>query len=59
MLRYFEDMTDTEIGDVLGCRPVTVRGYLHRGLRALRIDLEADRLAEVDQTFVERTSHAQ
>ena len=33
VLRYFEDLPDAEIAQVLGCRPVTVRGYVHRGLQ--------------------------
>jgi RNA polymerase sigma factor (sigma-70 family) len=39
VLRYFEDLSDAEIADSLRCQQVTVRGYLHRGLRALRIEL--------------------
>ena len=37
VLRFFEDLTDAEIADALGCREVTVRGYIHRALTALRI----------------------
>jgi RNA polymerase sigma-70 factor (sigma-E family) len=58
VLRYFEDMTDVEIAETLGCRAVTVRGYLHRGLRALRVDLEAEWLPERDPAITERTTHA-
>ena len=36
VLRYFEDLSDEEIADTLGCRPVTVRGYAHRALTTLR-----------------------
>lgn len=39
VLRYFEGLSDAEIADSLGCRQVTVRGYIHRGLKALRIEL--------------------
>jgi RNA polymerase sigma-70 factor (sigma-E family) len=39
VLRFYNDMTDTEIAEVLGCRPVTVRGYVSRALRTLRIEL--------------------
>jgi RNA polymerase sigma-70 factor (sigma-E family) len=35
-LRYYEDLTDQEIADLLGCRPVTVRSHLSHGLAALR-----------------------
>ncbi|MGP7996481.1 MAG: SigE family RNA polymerase sigma factor [Streptosporangiaceae bacterium] len=40
-LRYYEGLSDTEIADVLGCTPGTVRGYASRGLAALRIELSA------------------
>ncbi|MGI8665282.1 MAG: SigE family RNA polymerase sigma factor [Jatrophihabitans sp.] len=41
VLRYYEDLSDIEIAEVLSCRAVTVRGYIHRGLKALRIELAA------------------
>jgi RNA polymerase sigma-70 factor (sigma-E family) len=36
VLRYFEDLSDEEIGTVLGCTAGAVRGYVSRGLAALR-----------------------
>jgi RNA polymerase sigma-70 factor (sigma-E family) len=36
VLRYYEDLTDTEIASVLGCREGTVRAHVSRGLAALR-----------------------
>jgi RNA polymerase sigma-70 factor (sigma-E family) len=39
VLRYYEGLSDTEIADVLGCRPGTVRGYAARALAALRVEL--------------------
>ncbi|HEX5586534.1 MAG TPA: sigma-70 family RNA polymerase sigma factor [Acidimicrobiia bacterium] len=36
VLRYYEDRTDAEIAEVLGCRPATVRSLVHRGLATLR-----------------------
>lgn len=39
VLRYFEGLSDTEIADALHCQQVTVRSYIHRGLKALRIEL--------------------
>lgn len=39
VLRYYEGLSDTEIADVLGCAPGTVRGYASRALAALRIEL--------------------
>ncbi len=40
VLRYYEDLTDTEIADVLGCRPATVRAYATRALQTLRVDTD-------------------
>lgn len=36
VLRYYEDRTDAEIADLLGCREATVRSYAARGLDTLR-----------------------
>ena len=36
VLRYYEQLTDAEIAQVLGCSAVTVRGYAHRALASLR-----------------------
>jgi RNA polymerase sigma-70 factor (sigma-E family) len=35
-LRYYEDLTDAQIGEFLGCRAGTVRSLLSRGLATLR-----------------------
>jgi RNA polymerase sigma factor (sigma-70 family) len=41
VLRFYEDMPDDRIAEILGCRQATVRSAIHRGLRSLRrvIDL--------------------
>ncbi|MBB5958797.1 RNA polymerase sigma-70 factor (sigma-E family) [Saccharothrix tamanrassetensis] len=36
VLRYYEDLTDAEIAEVLSCRLPTVRSHVSRGLAALR-----------------------
>lgn len=41
VLRYYEDLRDAEIADVLGCSVGTVRGYISRALATLRLDLPA------------------
>ncbi len=41
VLRYYEDLTDLEISDVLGCAVGTVRSNISRALAALRIDATA------------------
>jgi RNA polymerase sigma-70 factor (sigma-E family) len=38
VLRYFEDLPDTEIAAVLGCSVGTVRSNIHRALATLRIE---------------------
>jgi RNA polymerase sigma-70 factor (sigma-E family) len=44
VLRFYDDLTDNEIGDVLGCAPSTVRAYSSRALTRLRTALR-DRAA--------------
>lgn len=36
VLRYYADLSEAEIAEVLGCRPGTVKSLSHRGLRRLR-----------------------
>jgi RNA polymerase sigma-70 factor (sigma-E family) len=36
VLRYYENMVDSEISEVLGCSQVTVRSHVSRALAALR-----------------------
>jgi RNA polymerase sigma factor (sigma-70 family) len=38
VLRYWEDLTDAQIGAALGCSPDTVRSQLSRALAKLRDD---------------------
>jgi RNA polymerase sigma-70 factor (sigma-E family) len=38
-LRYYEDRSDAEIAELLGCAPATVRAYASRALAALRVEL--------------------
>lgn len=39
VLRYYEDLPEDEIAELLGCRPNTVRTMIHRGLKALRKEI--------------------
>lgn len=39
VLRYYEGLSDSEIAEVLGCTPGTVRGYASRALAALRVQM--------------------
>ncbi len=53
-LRYFGELSDTEIAEVMGCEVTTVRAYISRALSALRLqpgalltnDLSTDLLAD-------------
>lgn len=40
VLRFYLDLPDKQIAEILGCRLATVRTAIHRGLRALRKVLE-------------------
>jgi RNA polymerase sigma-70 factor (sigma-E family) len=40
VLRYYEDLSEAEIAEVLGVRPGTVKSMLHRGLAQLREVIE-------------------
>lgn len=39
VLRYYEDLPDDEIAQVLGCSRSTVRSLVHRALPKLRVEL--------------------
>jgi RNA polymerase sigma-70 factor (sigma-E family) len=43
VLRYCADLPEAEVADLLGCSVGTVKTHTHRGLRALRENLEEDR----------------
>ena len=36
VFRYYEDLPEAQIADILGCRPATVRSLVSRGLETLR-----------------------
>lgn len=42
ILKYFQDMTIRQIAEVMGCPQGTVKTYLHRALRILRLELKED-----------------
>lgn len=51
VLRYYEDLPESEIAALLRIRPGTVKSSLHRALQALRAELDAappEQLATVD-----------
>lgn len=42
VLRYYEDRSDEEIAELLGCAPSSVRANVSRALAKLRVELRAD-----------------
>jgi RNA polymerase sigma-70 factor (sigma-E family) len=42
VLRYYEDLPDDRIAEVLRCRPGTVRSLITRGVQQLRIDVRGE-----------------
>lgn len=40
VLRFYEDLPDEEIAAAIACRPPTVRTLIHRGLKALRKEID-------------------
>jgi RNA polymerase sigma-70 factor (sigma-E family) len=49
VLRYYEDLPDDEIAELIGCRPVTVRSLISRALASLRASLPARFLATMGE----------
>lgn len=46
VLRYYEQLPDAEIADLLGCAQTTVRAHARRALTTLRTGLTIERVAE-------------
>lgn len=46
VLRYYQGLTETEIAELLDCKPGTVRGYMSRALAALRVEMSPHVLSE-------------
>jgi RNA polymerase sigma-70 factor (sigma-E family) len=49
VLRYYEQLTDAEIADLLGCAQATVRAHAHRALTTLRDGLTTEHLAQAKE----------
>lgn len=47
ILRYFEDFSVEEIAKTLNCPQGTVKSYLHRAVKKLRLELEDDSFEKV------------
>jgi RNA polymerase sigma-70 factor (sigma-E family) len=48
VLRYYEDLSEQEIAEVLGCSRGTVKSSAHDALKTLRTALGSDRAARTD-----------
>ena len=46
VLRYYEDLPDSDIAEILRCRPGTVRSLISRGLQALRTNARGESRAD-------------
>jgi RNA polymerase sigma factor (sigma-70 family) len=44
VLRYYEQLEDEQIADLLGCAPATVRSHASRALRTLRLSEQQERI---------------
>jgi RNA polymerase sigma-70 factor (sigma-E family) len=42
VLRFYEDLPETEVAQVLGCAPGTVKSLVSRGLERLRTEIRGD-----------------
>lgn len=54
VLRYYEDRSETEIAEILGCRPGTVKAHASRALATLRDLPAAHHLHLLDSTGAHR-----
>jgi len=50
VLRYYEQLADAEIADLLGCAQATVRAHAHRALTTLRTGLAIEQMAEARES---------
>jgi RNA polymerase sigma factor (sigma-70 family) len=39
VLRFYEDLSEAEIAELLGCRPGTVKSLIHRGLAKVKKEI--------------------
>lgn len=50
VLRYYEQLRDDEIAELLGCAPTTVRSNASKALKALRLQDERQRVSVTGET---------
>ena len=42
VLRFYEDLSESDVADILRCRPGTVKSLVSRGLETLRNEMRGD-----------------
>ena len=42
VLRFYEDLSEREVSEILKCRPGTVKSLVSRGLETLRNEIEGE-----------------
>jgi RNA polymerase sigma factor (sigma-70 family) len=42
VLRFYEDLPEAQVADILRCRPGTVKSRVSRGLEALRLEMRGE-----------------
>jgi RNA polymerase sigma-70 factor (sigma-E family) len=50
VLRYYEQLADAEIADLLGCAQATVRAHAHKALTTLRKGLTVEQMAQAKES---------
>jgi DNA-directed RNA polymerase specialized sigma24 family protein len=50
VLRYYEDLADVDIANLLGCSPATVRVHAFKALKKLRTALEKNTQTQLVST---------
>ncbi|WP_117215321.1 SigE family RNA polymerase sigma factor [Allorhizocola rhizosphaerae] len=49
VLRYYEDLADVQVADILGCTVGTARGYISRALATLRAEVAEELITGVNR----------
>ncbi|BCJ56188.1 hypothetical protein Asp14428_76630 [Actinoplanes sp. NBRC 14428] len=50
VLRYYEQLEDEAIADLIGCSPATVRSHASRALKTLRLTSERHTMIHAEET---------
>ena len=50
VLRYYEQLDDNAIAELIGCTPATVRSQASKALKTLRLSSEREQLVNAEET---------